>query len=103
MIIVSSPLPTRSSMYFHRNCMSRTKSEMRKVTSIGPAKARSTRRVSFFNALIFSQKEVRDCTSYFLLLTSYFLLLTSYFLLLTSYFLLLTSYFLLLTSYFILL
>ena len=44
----SSPLPTRSSIYFHTNCISRTKTAMAKVSSSGPRKDFSMRRSSFF-------------------------------------------------------
>jgi hypothetical protein len=34
----SSPFPTKSSMYFHRNCISSTKTQMKKVIKNGPKK-----------------------------------------------------------------
>ena len=44
----SSPLPTRSSTYFHTNCISSTKTAMAKVSTNGPMNERSMRRSSFF-------------------------------------------------------
>src|SRR5207237_5883307 len=43
-----SPLPTMSSMYFHKNCMSRMKIETKKVRIKGPIKERMTKVVNFF-------------------------------------------------------
>ena len=56
MIIVSIPLPTRSSIYFHKNCIRSTKSEIRKVRTIGPIKALKTRRVNFFTLYLQPRK-----------------------------------------------
>jgi hypothetical protein len=36
MIIHSNPFPTKSSTYFHTNCMSSMKSEIKKVRTNGP-------------------------------------------------------------------
>ena len=56
MIIQSMPFPTRSSIYFHKNCISSTNSEIRKVRTMGPAKARKTSRVNFFTLYLQPRK-----------------------------------------------
>jgi hypothetical protein len=37
-IFQSRPFPTRSSMYFHRNCINRINTQMKKVIKKGPRK-----------------------------------------------------------------
>ena len=48
MVIKSKSFPTRSSIYFHRNCMSNTNIEIQKVRMNGPMKDFNVRVVSFF-------------------------------------------------------
>src|SRR6478609_6769246 len=44
----SSPFPARSSMYFHRNCIRSTNSEMKKVMMNGPMNVLITKVLIFF-------------------------------------------------------
>ena len=48
MTLKSRPLPTMSSIYFHTNCMSSTKTDSVKVSSSGPRKERSMSLSNFF-------------------------------------------------------
>ena len=48
MVIKSSPLPTRSSMYFHKFCITNTKNAMKKVAMNGPMKALRISLSNFF-------------------------------------------------------
>ena len=45
----SSPLPTRSSMYFHKNCITSTNRVIKNVTANGPTKLLSSSLSIFFN------------------------------------------------------
>jgi hypothetical protein len=47
-IFHSNPLPTKSSMYFHRNCISRINTQMKKVIKKGPRKLLITNRCNRF-------------------------------------------------------
>jgi hypothetical protein len=47
-IAQSSPFPTKSSMYFHRNCISRINTQMKKVIKKGPKKLLIINRCSRF-------------------------------------------------------
>ncbi len=48
MMYHSKPLPTKSSIYTHKNCITNTKSTMRKVMANGPRKARNKSREKIF-------------------------------------------------------
>ena len=52
-IKVSKPLPTKSSMYFHKNCMISTNKAIKKVSTNGPKKERTNKISIFFKILGF--------------------------------------------------
>ena len=52
----SNPLPTKSSIYNQKNCITKTKSEIKNVAKKGPMKERSISMSSFFITLAFLYK-----------------------------------------------
>lgn len=52
MVIISNPLPTKSSIYSQKNCITKTNNDIKKVAKKGATKERSIKISNFLNTII---------------------------------------------------